>query len=62
MCKPNNEVPCDICKAKGLTTPPAAVFDGATKMGMWAFMCAPCHYRVGVAGADMTTKLKGATR
>ena len=37
------EIPnCDLCKQNGKTTP--AVYDGATNMGPWGYMCEG-HFR-----------------
>lgn len=33
---------CDVCRIR------TAVFDGKTVYGPWAFMCKPCHKKVGV--------------
>lgn len=34
---------CDICSTK------AAVYDGKTKFGPWAFMCEGCFKNIGIA-------------
>ncbi len=44
---------CDICTDKGIKTP--AVHDAKTKMGLWAYMCEPCHVRVAVKPVSKET-------
>jgi hypothetical protein len=35
---------CDLCKQLGTEEPPKAMYDGATIMGPWAYMC-EYHFR-----------------